>query len=179
MSGHVFLGLGSNLGNRQANIVAALQMLAGSTALELGQLSSLYASPSWGYASENEFLNCVAGFTLGNGLPAAWREIQAIEQRLGKHRRTGSATGYRDRSIDIDVLWADAGESPGKIELPHPRAHERAFVLIPWIEIAGGDFVLNGQPLQQWLTAIPAAERDDMRCVMAAGELRGRILSCD
>lgn len=177
MSSRVFLGLGSNLGNRQENIAAALRLLNASPYLDLEKLSSLYASPPWGYESENEFFNCVAVFLLDADLPAVWQEIQAIERRLGKQRRNGGEGGCQDRSIDIDVLWSDTRGNTFDIEVPHPRAHERAFVLIPWIEVAKMGFILSGQSLTQWLGEVAYADRAAVRRVIAAGELHTHFLS--
>jgi 2-amino-4-hydroxy-6-hydroxymethyldihydropteridine diphosphokinase len=127
----VYLGLGSNLGNRARNIYAALRRLRSHVRLE--QISSLYETEPVGVADQPWFLNLVcAGVT---DLPAEdlLHAVKRIERELG--RREGPRFG--PRLIDIDILfYDDLVLTTEQLELPHPRLHERGFVLVPLGELA-------------------------------------------
>lgn len=127
----VYLGLGSNMGNRQANLDKALELL--SQRMRLGLISSVYDTEPVGNANQPRFLNmvCQAFTTLPpqNLLTVA----KAIESKLGRT----SQKANMPRPIDIDILFYDNQviETP-ELTIPHPRLTERAFVLIPLAEIA-------------------------------------------
>jgi len=125
-----YLGLGSNLGDRQANLDRALELL--SQRLRLVKISSIYDSEPVGDIEQPRFLNlvCEASTLL---LPEGLLNLaKGIEIRMGRTGPTGAP-----RIIDIDVLLYDdqAIETP-ELTIPHPRLHQRAFVLVPLVEIA-------------------------------------------
>jgi 2-amino-4-hydroxy-6-hydroxymethyldihydropteridine diphosphokinase len=129
-----YLSLGSNLGDRQSNLDQALKMI--SERMRLGKVSSIYDTEPVGMVNQPRFLNLACEvFTriTPEGLLAL---LKGIEQKMGRYSRSGEP-----RIIDIDiVLFGDqAVNIPGLI-IPHPKMHERAFVLIPLAEIAP-DFV--------------------------------------
>jgi 2-amino-4-hydroxy-6-hydroxymethyldihydropteridine diphosphokinase len=125
-----YLGLGSNLGNRARNIYAALRRLRSHVRLE--QISSLYETEPVGVTDQPWFLNLVcAGVT---DLPAEdlLHTVKRIERELG--RREGVRFG--PRLIDIDILFYDNQVlATEQLEIPHPRLHERGFVLVPLGEL--------------------------------------------
>jgi 2-amino-4-hydroxy-6-hydroxymethyldihydropteridine diphosphokinase len=129
----VYLGLGSNLGNRARNIYAALRRLR--SHVRLDQISSLYETEPVGLTDQPWFLNLVcAGVT---ELPAEdlLRAVKRIEGELG--RRQGVRFG--PRLIDIDILlYDDQVLATEQLEIPHPRLHKRGFVLVPLGELAPG-----------------------------------------
>lgn len=134
-----YLGIGTNLGDRDANIRTALSLLREQVG-ELLRCSAPYHSAPVGFVSDNAFVNIVASFRT----PLTPRELlaatQDIERAMG---RTGKSINgqYRDRIIDIDLLlcFADNGEplscSCPDLTLPHPRMQERDFVMVPLREI--------------------------------------------
>ena len=131
----VYLSLGTNLGNKETNLRAAVQEIE----KRIGRvvvLSAFYATEPWGFSSDNSFLNaacCVETFLTPFEL---LERTQAIERELG--RTTKSVDGkYADRLIDIDLLLYDDNilSSP-TLTLPHPLMHQRDFVLKPMTEIA-------------------------------------------
>jgi 2-amino-4-hydroxy-6-hydroxymethyldihydropteridine diphosphokinase len=129
-----YLSLGSNLGDRQSNLDQALKLI--SERMRLGKVSSIYDTEPVGLTNQPRFLNLACEvFTriTPEGLLAL---LKGIEQKMGRYSRSGEP-----RIIDIDiVLFGDqAVNIPGLI-IPHPKMHERAFVLIPLAEIAP-DFV--------------------------------------
>ena len=126
----VYVGLGSNLGDRDAHLAAALAALA-----ELGvvpRASRRYRSAPVGYLEQPEFLNQVAEFDTPLAPRALLAALQAIEARLGR------AASFRNapRVIDLDILLYDdvVLDEPG-LRIPHPRLAERAFVLRPLAEL--------------------------------------------
>lgn len=131
----VFLGLGSNLGDKEGNVDKALSLLR----LRVGEVlavSSMYRTSPVGFESDNYFINAVCALQTKLQALEVLEYTQVIEKELG--RKVKSAKGkYHDRIIDIDVLLYDdiIVECPHFI-LPHPRLHERKFVLEPLAEIA-------------------------------------------
>ncbi|MGE5335129.1 MAG: 2-amino-4-hydroxy-6-hydroxymethyldihydropteridine diphosphokinase [Nitrososphaerota archaeon] len=127
----VFLGLGSNIGDRDAHLVAALQELAAVATIE--RISAVYDTAPMHYTSQPRFHNIVCQAETTLTPDALLREAKAIERRLG--RQPGPR--YGPRVIDIDVLLYDQVVlQTDELTLPHPRLAERAFVLVPLVEIA-------------------------------------------
>jgi 2-amino-4-hydroxy-6-hydroxymethyldihydropteridine diphosphokinase len=130
----VYLGLGSNLGLRRQRLEQAVGLLAE----ELGAvkaISSVYETAPVGYTSRRSYLNlCLALETSFE--PAQLMEaLLKIEKRMGRNRKSGA---YEDRPIDIDILmYGDLQVQEPGVVIPHPRMHERRFVLTPLSEIAG------------------------------------------
>ena len=130
----VFLGLGSNLGERQANIERAIELISERVG-EVIRRSSLIETEPWGFESENKFLNgvilCETTFTPRQVL----RKTQKIERDMGRKKKTSSLQ-YSDRPIDIDILlYDDLMVDEPDLKIPHPRMQEREFVMIPLKEI--------------------------------------------
>lgn len=127
----VYLGLGSNLGNRAHNIYVALRRL-GDT-IQLDQVSSLYETEPVGIVDQPWFLNLVCGGETDLSPEALLGLAKRIEREIG--RREG--TRFGPRLIDIDILlYDDLVLDTPRLEIPHPRLHQRAFVLVPLNEIA-------------------------------------------
>jgi 2-amino-4-hydroxy-6-hydroxymethyldihydropteridine diphosphokinase len=126
----VYLGLGSNLGNRQENLDQALKLLA--QRMRLGKVSSIYDTEPIGNVNQPRFLNmaCEAFTRLSpEGLLAL---VKGIEQKMGRYSRSGEP-----RIIDIDVLlFGDQVVNTRDLVIPHPQIAERSFVLVPLSEIA-------------------------------------------
>lgn len=118
------LSLGSNLGNRLANLRLGLKVL------EPLKVSRVYETAPWGGVEQEDFLNVVA--LCPWDAAEAWRRAVLAETRAGRERDVR----WGPRTLDVDVVWAD-GSDPA-LELPHPRAHERAFVLVPWRDVDPG-----------------------------------------
>ena len=131
----VYLGLGTNLGERERNMRVALEIIEERIGPILSS-SSLYETAPWGYASENLFMNmAVKVETCLLPLPLL-HKIKGIESEMGRTKASGQE-GYRDRVIDIDILFYDelVMESE-ELTIPHPYISRRLFVLEPLDEIA-------------------------------------------
>ena len=150
----VYLGLGANLGDRMENIRRALALLAEQVRIE--RLSSIYETEPWGYDEQPCFLNAVCrGLT--SLVPSSLLSLtKQIELSLGRTSSFPNAP----RPIDVDILlYGDLVLESPELTIPHPRLAERAFVLVPLVEIAP-DLVhpLTGITLTEALADLGSAE---------------------
>ena len=128
-----YVGLGANLGEPRRQVEAALGELGAIPRTRLSRSSSLYRTSPMGYASQPDFVNAVAELETGLDAPALLAELQAIEARHGRSRSFADAP----RTLDLDLLlFGSEAFSEKDLTVPHPRMHERAFVLEPLLEIA-------------------------------------------
>ena len=148
-----YLGLGSNLGERRAYLERALEFLA--QRLRLERVSSIYDSEPVGNIEQPRFLNlaCQTSTTLS---PAGLLALaKGIEAKMGRTGGTGTP-----RQIDIDILfYGDQVIQTPELVIPHPRLTERAFVLVPLVEIAPDlAHPLNGKTVRELLAALKEAQ---------------------
>ena len=127
----VYLALGTNLGNRLANLKAALAALP--PQMTVRAKSSVYETPPWGYAEQGAFLNQVVEAETDLEPEALLEYLKRLETRLGR------VSNFKNgpRLIDLDILfYNDLVLDTPPLVIPHARLHERAFVLVPLAEIA-------------------------------------------
>jgi 2-amino-4-hydroxy-6-hydroxymethyldihydropteridine diphosphokinase len=126
----VYLGLGSNLGNRQANLDMALKLL--SERMRMGKISSIYDTEPLDNVNQPRFLNLACEVQTRLAPEGLLALVKGIEQKMGRYSRTGEP-----RIIDIDILLYGntVMESPN-LTIPHARMVNRSFVLAPLSEIA-------------------------------------------
>lgn len=135
-SHQVYLGLGSNLGDRRQNIEQAI-VLIGERVGTVVRQSSLIETEPWGFESDNRFLNGVVCCMTQLSPRQVLRATQQIERILGRrHKTPPNACHYSDRPIDIDILLYDqlTVQEPD-LQIPHPLMQQRDFVMIPLREI--------------------------------------------
>ena len=135
MKKRIYLGLGTNLGDRQENLTRAIEALSLALGTCKAQSSFLETEP-WGFKSDNGFLNCVVAFDTELTPTELLDTTERIERELG---RTVKSTGgnYHDRLIDIDILlYGNTVIESERLTIPHPLMHLRDFVLAPLAEIA-------------------------------------------
>lgn len=129
----VYLCIGGNLGEREANLEEALECID----FNIGDVitaSSIYESEPWGMTDVPSFLNQVVKIQCGLSNEELLLEIAELEEFFGRER---SSEGYVSREMDIDVLFIDQEViESDKLKVPHPRLAERRFVLEPLAEIA-------------------------------------------
>ena len=150
-----YVGLGSNLDGPQRQVARALGELDAIPATRVLKRSSLYRSAPVGYLAQPEFVNAVAALDTSLDPEALLGELQAIEDRHERRR------GFPDapRTLDLDLLlYGDVERRTARLELPHPRMHERAFVLKPLLELEP-DIAIPGRGRAQHLLAACAGQR--------------------
>jgi len=133
----VFLGLGTNLGDREKNLQGALEKIAEFIGIIVSR-SSVYETEPWGFQSSDQFLNMVIGVETNLNPSGLLGRLLMIESLLGRVR---DGKQYSSRIIDIDILlYGSQKVDTLSLKIPHPRMLERKFVLVPLCEIAP-DFV--------------------------------------
>ena len=138
----VFLGLGSNLGDREANIRTAIDRLNRSPVIRVVKVSSLYESAPMGEPDQPDFLNAVAQVEADLEPADVMEEVIRIETEQGRTREHR----WGPRTIDIDILLYDeVSIVTDGLTIPHPRMMERAFVMAPLAEIAPGLKLSDGR----------------------------------
>lgn len=129
----VFLGIGTNLGNREASLKGAIECIKESIGTVVST-SSVYETEPWGFSSDDQFLNMVVEVETVLKPSGLLGRMLMIEAKMGRLR---SGEGYSSRLIDLDILlFGNIVMNTKSLVIPHPRLHERKFVLVPLSEIA-------------------------------------------
>ncbi len=147
---HVYLGLGTNVGQREENLQAAIARLA--EAVEITEVSPIYVTAPWGVTDQPEFLNlCVSGLTALSPCPLL-HFAKTLEVQLGRRK----VIHWGPRLIDIDILvYEELNVRAHDLDVPHKGLPERAFVLAPLADIAP-DLVhsLTGKTITELMAAV-------------------------
>lgn len=147
----VVLGLGANLGDRRATLRAAVAVLAAAERTELVAVSDLWRTAPVGGPDQPDYLNAVA--EVRTGLPP--RELLTVCQAAEAAARRVREVHWGPRTLDVDIVsYEDVTSDDPALTLPHPRAHERAFVLAPWAQLDPDALLAAGgvtRPVRQWL----------------------------
>jgi 2-amino-4-hydroxy-6-hydroxymethyldihydropteridine diphosphokinase len=131
-----YVGLGANLGDREASIRRAAALI------EARRLSTIIETEPWGGIEQPDFLNAVAEVESGLGPRPLLDRLLEVERELGRVR---DGKRWGPRTIDLDLLlYGDETSDVAALQLPHPRLHERSFVLVPLAELAP-DLVVPGR----------------------------------
>jgi 2-amino-4-hydroxy-6-hydroxymethyldihydropteridine diphosphokinase len=149
------LSIGSNVGDRTAHLQTAVRSLG----RVVRAVSSIYRTPPWGGVQQPDFYNIVVIAEDDGADPQAWwRRCQALEQEAGRER----TIRWGPRTLDADVILVEVhghaviSDEPELI-LPHPRAAERAFVLVPWAEVDPGAELPGSGPIADLLDGLDTA----------------------
>lgn len=177
MSHLAYLGLGSNLQTPVQQLLAAFDEIASTPGITLSKRSSLYRTAPIGYADQPDFVNAVAEIRTTLTPHELLDELLVIEQCHGRVREFANAP----RTLDIDILiYDDLQYTDSRLALPHPRAHQRAFVLYPLLEIAPGCVIPGRGSARSLLAACSECRRqpisrigEEVTLRMALGSLVG------
>ena len=153
------LSMGSNLGDRTEHLTQAVRSLGPM----VQAVSSIYRTPPWGPVPQPDYYNLVVLVDDDQTSAQGWLDrARAMEAVAGRER----AQRWGPRTLDVDVVAVGEKRSEDpELVLPHPRAHERAFVLVPWAEIDPAAELLGRGGIQALLAALPDAEKDGIEKV--------------
>ncbi|KUG04998.1 2-amino-4-hydroxy-6- hydroxymethyldihydropteridine pyrophosphokinase [hydrocarbon metagenome] len=155
----VYIGLGSNMGDRDSNLQEAINLINNILGVQVKDLSSIYLTEPWGNENQDDFLNQV--ILIGTNLEASelLEALKKIEIKMGRQR----TENWGPRIIDLDILlYGDDIVDFRDLKIPHPYAQQRLFVLIPLQEI-NPDIIFpdSGMGIREVL--IRALEREDVK----------------
>jgi 2-amino-4-hydroxy-6-hydroxymethyldihydropteridine diphosphokinase len=147
-----FIGLGANLGDREATLRRALELLGAEQGIEVVRVSSFRETDPVGIVDQPRFVNAATEVSTTLEAGELLRRLLAIEQLLG---RTRSGPRLGPRTIDLDLLLYDEEriDEPG-LQVPHPRLHERRFALEPLAELEPGLVVPGRGPVEALLAGL-------------------------
>ncbi|WP_058300509.1 2-amino-4-hydroxy-6-hydroxymethyldihydropteridine diphosphokinase [Gorillibacterium timonense] len=149
----VYVGLGSNLGERHELLAEAIRLLSEHPRIKLLRQSRLYETEPVGFVEQGKFLNQAAAFATDLPPEELLVELQRVENRLGRVRDKR----WGPRTVDLDLLlYGQVELRLPRLTVPHPRLAERAFVLVPLAEIATDDAVPGLSSLSARIEAMPA-----------------------
>ncbi len=155
-----YLGLGSNLGDREGYLRRAVELLGQEAGIEVERVSSIYETEPVGFTDQPRFLNQVVEVKTTLDPAALLARALAVEAALGRVR--GERWG--PRVIDVDLLvYGDAVVREPGLEVPHPRLAERAFVLVPLAELAPDLRLPGGEPVRHLAARLLAADPGAVR----------------
>ncbi|WP_269538799.1 2-amino-4-hydroxy-6-hydroxymethyldihydropteridine diphosphokinase [Cerasicoccus fimbriatus] len=145
-----FLGLGSNLGDRQATLLDAIQRLQQTDGIQDCRCSSFYETAPVGPVQQGDYLNAVVEIKTSLEPMELFQSCQRLEKQADRVREVR----WGPRTLDIDILaFDDVSLNSPELTLPHAEACRRAFVLVPWAELAP-DFMLLGKAVADWLQEV-------------------------
>lgn len=156
-----WIGLGANLGDAAATVRAALQEIDRLVQTRLLRASRLYRTPAWGIAEQPDFVNAVAQLDTRLSPRDLLDGLLDIERAFGRERQAGERWG--PRVLDLDLLLYDSAvlDEPG-LRVPHPHLHERAFALVPLVEITPQAFIPGIGPAADALRALDSSAIQDV-----------------
>lgn len=142
----VYIGLGTNLGEREHNLDQALHLLGQAEGVKLVAASSRYVTRPWGKTEQPDFLNQVAAIETARPARELLQELLRIENEMGRVR----TEKWGPRVIDLDLLlFGDQVIDEPELQVPHPFLTERDFVMIPLLEIDPGLILPDGRKLKK------------------------------
>ena len=154
----VLIALGGNIGDVRDTFRRAISNICGMTQAALIARSSDYATPPVGGVPQDDYINAVIEIETELDPHALLFTMHRIEQKFGRNRP--AETRWGPRGLDLDMIaYDDVVIAKPELTLPHPRAHERTFVLVPLAEIVP-DRVIEGKTVAEWLKDV---RTDDIR----------------
>lgn len=149
---HAYVSLGSNMGDPLANVRFALKLMEEAERLEVDAVSSVFWTEPQGMRDQDWFANCVARIRVDASLSPEdlLDAVASVETGMGRVR----TTHWGPRTIDIDILlFGDLEWNAPRLQIPHPRMCDRAFVLVPLMHLAP-NILIKGLYPSQWLSRL-------------------------
>ncbi|WP_213601694.1 2-amino-4-hydroxy-6-hydroxymethyldihydropteridine diphosphokinase [Pseudoxanthomonas japonensis] len=130
----VCIGLGANLGDAADTLCKAVEALDHREGITVREVSRFYRTPAWGREEQPDFINAVALLETSLTPRALLERLLAVETEFGRHRPDGERWGPRTLDLDL-LLYGDAVIDEPGLRVPHPHLHERAFALVPLLDV--------------------------------------------
>ena len=147
------LGLGGNIGDPRSEMVSALRRLDMNSKIDVVAVSPLYLTPPWGKTDQPPFLNAAARIETSLSPRSLLSAILDVERELGRER----SERWGPRTIDIDILvFGTVDIDEPRLHIPHPRLTERAFALVPLIDVMP-EAMIEGRSPTDWLSHVDSA----------------------
>ncbi len=156
------IGLGSNLGDSARIVQAAFAEIGRIPGTRLMRASRLYRTPAWGMTSQPDFVNAAATIHTRLGAQELLAAMLGIERQAGRERGDDR---WGPRTLDLDLLlYGEHVIDEAGLRVPHPHLHERAFALLPLVEIAPSAVIPGVGPAQLALSALAAGDIHALPC---------------
>jgi 2-amino-4-hydroxy-6-hydroxymethyldihydropteridine diphosphokinase len=154
-----YLGLGTNMGDRLNYINEALKILNSNPNINITKKSKLYETKAWGYKDQADFLNMCVEIETSLNPNELLKACQGVEIDLNRER----IIRWGPRTIDVDILFFnDIILQEENLEIPHPRIKERAFVLIPLINL-NDKLKIDNISINEYLKSLTTEEREEVK----------------
>lgn len=154
-----YLGLGTNMGDRIEYITSACEILSNNENIKIINKSNIYETKAWGYTDQADFLNLCLEIETSLDEYKLLETCQEVEQKLNRER----IIRWGPRTIDVDILFFnDIILDNENLSLPHPRISERAFVLIPLMDL-NKNLLIKGKVISEYLNSLTNEERDEVK----------------
>ncbi|MCE9674848.1 2-amino-4-hydroxy-6-hydroxymethyldihydropteridine diphosphokinase [Paraclostridium bifermentans] len=154
-----YLGLGTNIGDRIRYINEALKILNSNPNINITKKSKLYETKAWGYKDQADFLNMCIEIETSLNPYELLNVCQGVEKDLNRERKIR----WGPRTIDVDILFFnDIILQEENLEIPHPRIKERAFVLIPLIDL-NDKLKIDNISINEYLKSLTTEEREEVK----------------
>lgn len=149
-----FIALGGNLGDREGTLRSAIEMLDGQEDVSVIRGSAIYETPPWGPIPQDAYFNACCRIDTSLEPEALLDRLLGIERAHGRERRER----WGPRTLDLDILtYGDIALQTDRLSLPHPRMHDRAFVLAPLADIAP-ELLIDGETVEKRLAGLDTRE---------------------
>lgn len=159
------VGLGSNLGDSINTVRAALDALAQLPATRLLRASRLYRTPAWGLTAQPDFINAAARLETRLSPQELLAAMLRIERDGGRERSADGSDRWGPRTLDLDLLlYGDQVIDQPGLRVPHPHLHERAFALLPLLEIAPDTQIPGVGPARDALAQVAIGDIHALPC---------------
>lgn len=154
-----YLGLGTNMGDRLNYLNQALNILNSHSNIKISKKSKLYETKAWGYTEQADFLNMCVEIETDLDPNDLLHVCQDVEKKLNRERKIR----WGPRTIDVDILFFnDIILQEENLEIPHPRIKERAFVLIPLIDL-NDKLKIDNVSINEYLKSLTTEEREEVK----------------